>query len=129
MAGWKNTKYTKNTQSKYKNQKIVTEDGKFDSKREYKHWLYLKQMQEDGKISFLQRQVKFELVPSQKLPNPYMEKGRMKKTERAVTYIADFVYVKDGVVIVEDSKGFVTDVYSIKKKLMLERFGIQIVEV
>jgi len=130
MAGWKNTKYIRNTQSKYKNEKIVTEDGKFDSKREYNHWLALKEQEARGEISFLKRQVKYELVPSQKLPVPIKDKkGKTKKTERAVTYVADFVYIKDGNVIVEDSKGFVTDSYSIKRKLMLQRFGIQIKEV
>lgn len=43
---------------------------------------------------------------------------------RAVTYIADFVYTRGGKTIVEDAKGFKTKDYIIKKKLMLERFGI-----
>lgn len=49
---------------------------------------------------------------------------------RAVTYIADFVYyTRDGKTIVEDAKGFKTKDYIIKKKLMLERFGIWVEEV
>lgn len=50
--------------------------------------------------------------------------------EREVKYIADFTYRdSEGNFIVEDAKGFRTDVYKIKKKLMLWRFGIEIKEV
>lgn len=50
--------------------------------------------------------------------------------EREVKYIADFTYRdSEGNFIVEDAKGFRTDVYKIKKKLMLWRYGIEIREV
>lgn len=45
------------------------------------------------------------------------------------TYIADFQYKnKDGKVIVEDSKGMVTPIYRIKKKLMHAIFNVEIFE-
>ena len=49
--------------------------------------------------------------------------------ERPVTYIADFVYTDaDGQTIVEDTKGFRTDAYIIKRKLLLLMYGIRIKE-
>ena len=107
--------------TKFNNQKIVTPDGKFDSKKEYKRWLELKEMEAQGKITNLMRQVPFELVPHQK--------HNGKVIELAVKYYADFTYEVDGVRIVEDTKGVKTDVYKIKRKLMLERYGIRIKEV
>ena len=45
--------------TKYGNNVIQTEDGKFDSQREYTRWCELKLLQRAGEISDLQRQVKF----------------------------------------------------------------------
>ena len=44
--------------------------------------------------------------------------------------MADFVYtdVETGETVVEDTKGFRTDVYKIKRKLMLKVHGIKIKE-
>lgn len=50
--------------------------------------------------------------------------------ERAVYYKADFDYLdKDGKHVVEDTKGFRTKDYIIKRKLMLYRHGIRISEI
>ena len=50
---------------------------------------------------------------------------------RAIRYRADFSYKRAGDLVVEDVKstGTETDKYKIKKKLLLDRFGIKIVEV
>jgi hypothetical protein len=48
--------------------------------------------------------------------------------EREVCYIADFVYQEDGKLVVEDVKGHRTEVYKLKKKLMLWVHGIRIKE-
>jgi hypothetical protein len=88
----------------------------FDSKKEFIRWCELRILERAGKISELRRQVKFELIPKQ-------------DGERACTYVADFVYIgSDGNTVVEDTKGVRTDVYKIKRKLMLERYGIRIKE-
>lgn len=80
-------------------------------------------MERAGKIWGLQTQVSFPLIPSQRNP----ETGR---TIRGVEYVADFVYWTDSkTCIVEDAKGYRTDVYKIKKKLMLQVHGIWIKEV
>lgn len=107
--------------NKYNSRKVETKDGKFDSKAEFERWKQLKQMQKDGEIHQLKRQVKFELIPAQKING--------KTIERACSYIADFTYYYKGSFVVEDVKGHKTPVYNIKKKLMLERHGIRIQEV
>ena len=102
--------------SKYHATKTVINSITFDSKREAVRFSELKLMQRAGLISDLRRQVKYELIPKQ-------------QGERAVSYIADFVYTEDGKTVVEDVKGVRTPVYKIKKKLMLWRHGIKIREV
>lgn len=81
----------------------------------------LKLMQRAGVISDLRMQVSFELIPSQRVDG--------KVVERAVNYIADFVYQQDGQTVVEDTKGFRTKDYILKRKLMLWRHGIRVREV
>lgn len=104
---------------KYHNRKVKTYEGTFDSKKEYERWIYLKLLQREGKIHFLKRQVPYVLVPSQK---------KKVGSERPVKYIADFVYEQDGVPVVEDVKGVRTSEYIIKRKLMLQVYGIEIKE-
>lgn len=106
--------------SKYNNQKIRVGGELFDSKREYNRWCELRLLERSGIICNLQRQVKFRLIDSQKTP---------ERTERPCDYIADFVYYEnDGSRVVEDCKGMRTDVYKIKRKLMLEKYNISIKE-
>ena len=109
--------------AKYGNVKTVIDGVTFDSKAEAKRYEYLSLIQRAGHIRNLKTQVEFELIP--KLVN---ENG---KTERAVKYKADFVYSRDGIngIVVEDVKGFKTKDYIIKRKLMLDKHGITIIEV
>ena len=102
--------------SKYNNRKLTAPDGqKFDSVKEYHRWGCLKLMERAGAIQDLKRQVKYELIPK-------------IGSERACSYIADFTYMQDGKLVVEDVKGVKTDAYKIKKKLMLWVHGIIIKE-
>lgn len=95
---------------------MTAPDGqKFDSQKEYRRWCELRLLERAGRISELRRQVRFELIPKQ-------------EGESACCYIADFVYLLDGIRVVEDSKGCRTEVYKIKKKLMLFVHGIRILE-
>lgn len=106
----------------------------FDSKKEFIRWCELRILERSGKISNLKRQVKYEL-----LPNQYESYARFSKTgkqlkdgvrliERGVSYVADFVYTENGETVVEDCKGFKTDDYLIKRKLMLYMNGIKVKE-
>lgn len=106
---------------KYGNRKVVRDGITFDSAKEARRWSELLLLQRAGAIQNLQRQVKYELIPSQRIAG--------KVVERACTYIADFVYKKNGQTVVEDTKGFKTPEYIIKRKLMLWRYGIRINEV
>lgn len=113
------------TYNKYGNKKIRLPDGTvYDSKKEYKRHMELMLLQRAGKISDLERQVKIPLLPSQKDENG-------KVIERAVTYIADFVYfdIERNKTIVEDTKGVRTPEYILKRKMMLYLNHIRIVEV
>lgn len=119
--------------TKYHTKKFVAPGGDvFDSKREYNHWLELQEAEKHGEISDLRRQVKFTLIPIQRAA-PTITKTGLERPgrvlERECSYIADFVYMKDGEKIVEDSKGFRTKDYIIKRKLMLHVYGLQIKEV
>lgn len=105
---------------KYGNRKVSYNGMTFDSEREYTRWCELTLLQRAGKITDLQRQVKFILIPTQKING--------KCVEKECAYIADFVYKQNGETIVEDAKGMKTDVYKIKKKLMLYIHKIQIRE-
>lgn len=106
--------------SKYHSKKVIKDGGSFDSVKEYHRWCELKLLERAGRITGLERQTPFELIPSQKIDG--------KVVERACRYVADFTYYQDGQWIVEDTKGFKTPEYRIKKKLMLHVFGIQIKE-
>lgn len=108
--------------TKYGNKKPVVNGVKFDSKREAARYNELLLLEKAHAIRDLRRQVKFELIPTQR-----DKKGNL--LEKSCSYYADFVYEKDGKTAVEDSKGFKTEAYKIKKKLMLLRYGIQIQEV
>ena len=102
--------------NKYGARKLTAPDGqKFDSVKEFHRWGCLRLLERAGRISDLKRQVSFELIPKQ-------------DGERACSYVADFVYYEDGKMVVEDCKGFKTDVYRMKKKLMLWVHGIHIKE-
>lgn len=96
--------------------------GGYDSRKEHRRADQLKLMQRAGLISNLREQVKYVLIPAQRGSDG-------KLLERECAYVADFVYDKDGVTVVEDTKGFRTPEYRIKRKLMLYIHGIRIKEV
>lgn len=75
-----------------------------------------------GKITNLELQKPFELIPA-------ITDMKGKTIQRATHYVADFVYEEGGRTVVEDAKGYKTEVYKLKKKLMLWRYGIEIREV
>ncbi|EEI83531.1 DUF1064 domain-containing protein [Anaerococcus tetradius] len=101
--------------NKYKNKKTIVDGIPFDSLKEARRYQELKLLVRGGVIKDLELQPVFELVPSQ------IYRG---KTMRKVSYIADFMYkdIKRDVTVVEDVKGFKTDVYKIKMKLFLYKY-------
>ena len=105
-------------QNKFRNKKVDSPDGKFDSTKEHAKWIELRGRLVSGKFKSLERQITFGLTVN----------GRL-----ICSYIADFVITHlDGRVEVQDTKSDFTrkhPVYRIKKKLMLAVHGIEIVEV
>ena len=117
--------------SKYRN---VRTNGS-DSKKEAKRKQELQMMERAGKIQDLQYQVEFELIPTQREPDTVGPKGGIKRgkcIEQACKYVADFVYTQNGEKVVEDVKGYrdgsAYAIFTIKRKLMLWRYGIRIKE-
>lgn len=107
--------------SKYKNKRFQDEDGNWwDSIKEYRRWKDLRLLESAGKIGELRKKVPFDLLPAK-----FDESG---KRRRPVRYVADFVYVEDGVRIIEDAKGYRNKLYELKKRLMWQLLGIEIFE-
>lgn len=128
------------------NRKITVNGITYDSKKEYKRHQTLMLLEKAGEITDLQRQVRFNLIPAQyetvetgELYKIGAKKGQPKTkqicVEKAVDYVADFVYTENGKQIVEDVKGYrnpSTSVYAYfvtKRKLMLYIHGIKVREV
>lgn len=105
-----------NPRAKFKNIRTEKDGQKFDSKWEAERFQQLKLMESAGEIRDLRAQVSFDLVVNGQL---------------VCRYIADFVYVRNGRRVVEDSKSkpTVTRLYKLKAKLMKAIHGIEIVEV
>ena len=127
--------------AKYGNSKIKNTYGAFDSQLEFARFVFLSNRQKEGEISGLRRQVEYLLIPAQYGTEIRHLKTKDKEVrvllERPCSYIADFVYERNGKTIVEDCKGedkkykgkrFSTETaaFKIKKKLMLYIHNIQI---
>ena len=107
---------------KKRNKYGAKKTGGHPPEKEHERANQLKLMQRSGLISNLREQVKYVLIPTQRDSH-----GNL--LERECSYYADFVYDKDGVTVVEDTKGFRTPEYRLKRKLMLHVHGISIKEI
>lgn len=99
--------------------RAIKSGGK-DSIKEHKRTIYLREEQKDGRIRELQEQVTFMLQES--------FKDSEGNSERAIKYIADFVYFdnKKKCWIVEDVKSAMTKklaAYIIKRKLFKKKYS------
>lgn len=98
-------------QNKYKNKLIIYDNIKFQSIKEKNRYIELKWLEKANIIKELELQKKFELQPKYTNSNG--------EHIRAITYIADFYYFDNEKqkYIVEDTKGFKTEIYKLKKKI------------
>ena len=89
----------------------------FDSKHERDRYIELTLMEKAKAIQDLKCQVSFPLIPK-------------SKYGREIKYVADFTYYEDGELVVEDTKSPITKtpVYRLKKRLMAEKYNIEIKE-
>lgn len=93
---------------KYHNKEIVVNGIRFQSQKEANRYYVLLLLQKAGYIKNL------VLQPRYILQDTFKKNG---KTYRKIEYIADFEYVENGKIIVEDVKGYETEVFKIKHKL------------
>lgn len=110
--------------SKYASEKVEHQGEKFDSKKEGRRWLALLELQKAGKISDLKRQQSFVLAPAVKLAGE-------ARTKPALRYLADFTFMRDGVLVIEDCKSKPTrklPIFRAKKHLMKTVLGLDITE-
>lgn len=105
--------------NKYGAKKTVVDGIKFDSRAEARRYVDLRLLQLAGKISGLTLQVPFELAPGVKF------EGAARKTP-ALRYVADFVYKEGDEVVIEDTKGVITDGFRIKRHLMKTVLGYDV---
>lgn len=96
---------------KFKAKPTEIDDIKFSSRAESNRYANLKWQQEHGEVLFFLRQVPFHLPGG-------------------VKYVCDFmVFWADGDITIEDVKGFKTDMYKTKKKLVESIYPIKIREI
>lgn len=99
--------------SKYGNIRTEVKGMKFDSRREARRWMVLRLEERAGEIRDLRRQVEYPLTVN---------------GMTVAVYRADFTYLRKGELVVEDSKGFRTEVFRLKAKLMLACHGVVVSE-
>jgi hypothetical protein len=95
--------------NKYHARAITVDGERFDSQGEYRRHQELELLQKAGVISNLERQPVYVLQPGFKHGTRY----------QPIKYKADWRYIEDGKLIVEDFKGFETAVFKLKRKLLL----------
>lgn len=123
----------KQGKAKYGNKKVEYNGLRFDSKKEMKRYIVLKDAEQKGVISDLQTQVKYELVPAVK--EEYIEhlktkdKIKTRTLQLPISYTCDFQYVKNGEIIIEDVKAspkMLPKEFVLKEKLMFALKGLTI---
>ena len=106
--------------SKYNAKKVTLDGHRFDSRREARRYEELKALEAAGKIAQLELQPRFELQAG------FRYRG---EAVRKIEYVADFKYLdyERGGIVVEDVKGMRTDVYRLKRKLFLAKYGDSVI--
>ena len=112
------------TRSKYRNVPTTVAGIRFDSAKEANRYLYLKNLEDIGGIKLLQLQTRWEI---------YID-GRDGSRRHIANWLSDFDYWtvptegRPTEHVVEDTKGFRTKEYLLKKKLIESIHGIRIQE-
>lgn len=102
--------------SKYRAIPTVVDGIRFASKLEAKRYGELTLLEIAGEISELVTHVKYDLHVNGK---------------KIGAYIPDFVYLKNGMLVIEDTKSAptVTPLYRWKKKHLMAEYGINVMEI
>lgn len=104
--------------NKFNASKTEVDGIKFDSKAEAEYYANLKMLERAGVIHDLKLQPRFLLQDG------FTYNGHK---ERKIEYIADFEYMLNGDRVVVDVKGLRTQVYRIKRKMFLKKYGNEVV--
>ncbi len=119
LAQKQNEGKVRSAKNKYRAERV----GGHASRKEHDRSNALRLKAKAGLILNLREQVRYILIPAQRDAD-----GNL--IERQCAYVADFVYnLPDGSLVIEDTKGFRTPDYIIKRKLMLQVHGIRIREI
>ncbi|TGV15807.1 DUF1064 domain-containing protein [Mesorhizobium sp. M8A.F.Ca.ET.173.01.1.1] len=112
---------------KYRNVPTMIDGIRFASKREAKRYSELRLLQRAGQISNLEVQPAFKFEVNGR---PVLIRSNGYPNGRQAKYVADFAYWDGEKRVVEDSKGFSTPEYKLKKALVEALFpAVRIVEV
>ena len=104
---------------KYRNKKTTVDGLLFDSLREAARWQELQLLERAGHIRGLQRQVSYELAPSVKFEGA-------KRAQPPLRLIVDFAYTEKDRRVLEDTKGFVTPVFTAKRHILKHLTGLDV---
>lgn len=106
--------------NKYRAKPVIYDGLKFKSKKEGERYLYLKDDEMRGKIKELRCHTWHKIIDKNDKFN-------------AAYYEDDFNYFRDGKFIIEDVKGYKKgvpyDLFTLKKKLMYDRYKIEVQEI
>ena len=105
---------------KYRNKTAIVDGVRFDSQKEAHRWGVLRLLQRNGLIRDLQRQVRIPLRGADGKPLRFVPSGR------AAFYVADFAYHENGEIIYEDTKGFETEAFKLKRAILAAQ-GVEII--
>ncbi len=100
--------------AKYNARAVMMAGERFDSRAEARRYADLQLLEAAGAIRDLEIHPKYELQAA--------FTDQSGKRWAAIAYEADFAYMEDGARIVEDVKGYATDVFRLKRKLFLYRY-------
>lgn len=103
-------------------QPVVVDGTRFASSKEAQRWRDLRLLERSGQITDLQRQV----------PIPLWGRDDAIRTATGLQmqYVADFTYRDKrlgGALVIEDAKGYPTDVFKIKRAILAAQ-GVEITE-
>lgn len=123
--------------SKYRNQKVVVNGEKFDSKREAAYYQELLLREKAGEVRFIERQITFHLCCPEL--DAMFRQAPIPKVVYVCDYVADFTFEEVAETlengsrnwrhVVVDVKGAKTPMYLLKKKWLELQSGIRILEV
>lgn len=121
FGGWNNA-------SKYGASKVTYKGITFDSRYERDRYIYLCQLQKDGKISNLRLQTQFLLIPQVTKFVEVQLKTKVRYDARVVEMAAyyhnDFTYKEDDKYVCEEFKSEMTSKlpdYILRRKLMVQK--------